>query len=236
MPKPELHFLRALAAITGLSLLTAGSFAQDREPVQVNSQEAAQVIAGHLAVEKLEAILKETTTLSAKVEQLLIDQEGRELQETTAQLYMTKPASFYWEILEPYQEVTVTNGEVIWRFEPDLDQVTIQLFNDELERTPVMLLNGSAESIAAAYDVESVQMDDGKLSRFILYPRHPGSLFERLSLTFDGLDLSEMQWETSLGQKTSLNFHAVLRNQAMATGQFSFTPPSGVEIIDNRLD
>jgi len=236
MPKPELRILRALAAISGLLLPAAGPFAQERETAQVKNQEAAQVIAGRLAVEKLEAILKETTTLSAKVEQLLIDQEGRELQETSAQLYMSKPASFYWEILEPYQEVMVTDGELIWRYEPDLDQVTIQLFNNELERTPVMLLNGTAESIAAAYDVESVQMDEGKVSRFILHPLHPGSLFERLSLTFEGLELVEMQFESSLGQKTSLSFHAVLRNQAIATGQFSFTPPSGVEIIDNRLD
>lgn len=185
------------------------------------------------AVNRLSGILAQTTTLSAEVEQLQMDQDGRELQETRARLVMRKPASFAWTVLEPWEEFMVTDGTTIWRYEPDLDQVTIQPFVDDVDRTPVMLLNGDAETIAASYDVTMAQLS-GQYLRFILLPRRPDRLFERLSLTFNGAVLEEMQFEDSLGQQTSLSFHGVTRNQPIDAATFDFEPPPGVEIIDNR--
>lgn len=188
------------------------------------------------ALQELVALLQQTDTLQAEVEQLLMDQEGRELQETRALLLMQKPSSFRWEIVEPYSELMVTDGNRIWRYEPDLEQVTIQTFNTELDRTPVMLLNGTAESIRDNYAVTASTMADGEHQRFILLPRQPDSLFERMSLTFNGAVLEEMQFEDSLGQQTSLSFHDVQRNVAVDAGSFSFEPPAGVDVIDSTLD
>lgn len=188
------------------------------------------------AVQELEAILLQTRTFSARVEQLFVDQDSRELQETSARLLMAKPAKFSWEVTAPYAELMVTDGTLIWRYEPDLDQVSIQHFNDELDRTPIMLLNGDAESIASAYDVSSVTMDEVQLKRFILQPRNPGSLFERMALTFSNNDLVEMQFEDSRGQQTSLSFHDIERNAHIDPESFHFTPPAGVEIIDTTLE
>jgi outer membrane lipoprotein carrier protein len=193
---------------------------------QAVSQESA-------AIAELEAILGQTNTLSAEVEQLLIDQDGRELQETRALLLMEKPARFRWAVTQPYEELMVTDGETIWRYEPDLGQVTIQPFDDDIDRTPVMLLNGDAVVIAEAYDVSSTNMG-GDLVRFILTPRNPDRLFESLSLTFKGPVLEEMQFEDSLGQQTSLSFHEVQRNVPLDASQFTFTPPAGIDVIDNR--
>lgn len=183
--------------------------------------------------EVLEGLLNQTSSLKAEVEQLLIDQDGRDLQETQATLLMQKPANFSWRINSPYEELTVTDGTTIWRYEPDLEQVTVQDFDAELDRTPVMLLNGDADSIGEAYEVSATRIE-GEILRFILTPRRPSSLFERMSLTFNGPVLSEMQFEDSLGQRTSLNFSGVERNLSLPADTFAFTPPDGVELIDNR--
>ncbi len=188
------------------------------------------------ALQALVELLLQTNTMQAEVEQLLMDQEGRELQETRAQLLMQKPSNFRWEIIEPYSELMVTNGSRIWRYEPDLEQVTIQAFNTELDRTPVMLLNGSADSIRESYAVTAATMTDGVHQRFILQPRQPDSLFERMSLTFNGVVLEEMQFEDSLGQQTSLSFHSVQRNISVDAASFSYEPLAGVDVIDSTLD
>ncbi len=198
-----------------------------------SAQEAVSQEQG--AIARLHGLLEQTRTLSAEVDQLLMDQDGRELQETRALLLMEKPAKFHWEITQPYEELMVTDGETIWRYEPDLDQVTIQPFDNDLDRTPVMLLNGDADSITEAYDVSSTNMGE-ELVRFILIPRNPDRLFERLSLTFKGPVLEEMQFEDSLGQQTSLTFREVNRNVPLDQGQFTFTPPAGVDVIDNRTE
>jgi outer membrane lipoprotein carrier protein len=188
------------------------------------------------ALTQLASILQQTTTLSAEVEQLIIDQDGRELQEASVKLLMQKPASFRWEIFEPHEELMVTDGSLIWHYEPDLEQVTIQAFDADLDRTPVMLLNGSAESIGSSYAVSASTMTDGIHTRFVLQPKQPDSLFESMSLTFNGADLEEMQFEDSRGQRTSLTFRQIRRNQTIDAGQFHYTPPAGVEVIDSTLE
>lgn len=199
------------------------------------AQDFVAINANDAAVKQLVDILDTTTTLTSDVEQLVMDQDGRELQENRVELVMQKPASFYWAIKEPYEEATITDGTVIWRYEPDLEQVTIQDFNDDVNRTPVMLLNGNEKSIAESYEVSATNMDSTH-TRFILLPRKPGNLFERLSLTFNGSTLEEMQFEDSLGQQTSLTFKQVVRNKEVDSSLFHFTPPDGVDVIDNTQE
>lgn len=57
-----------------------------------------------------------------------------------------------------------------------------------------------------------------------------------MSLTFNGAVLEEMQFEDSLGQQTSLSFHAVQRNVVVDSASFSYEPPAGVDVIDSTLD
>jgi outer membrane lipoprotein carrier protein len=202
------------------------------------AQEAgSEPVTGDAAVQQLESILQQTRSLSAAVVQLKVDQDGRELDESQAELVMQKPGSFYWELISPYSELTVTDGALMWRYEPDLEQVTIQHFDtEEMDRTPIALLNGSAEEIAATYEVTMGVMEDSDISRFILIPRSPGRLFERLAVTFRNAELIEMQFEDSLGQQTSLSFENIVRNQPLAADQFVFVPPAGVEIIDTTVE
>ncbi len=185
------------------------------------------------AITQLHGLLEQTRTFSAEVDQLLMDQDGRELQETRALLLMEKPARFRWAVTQPYEQLTVTDGETLWLYEPDLEQLTIQPFADDIDRIPVTLLNADAATIAQAYDVSSTSMGD-ELVRFILIPRNADRLFERLSLTFKGPVLEEMQFEDSLGQQTSLTFREVNRNVPLDPSEFTFTAPDGIDVIDNR--
>jgi outer membrane lipoprotein carrier protein len=209
----------------GLSLLILFSFL-------ASAQEASPV--GNLAAaSQLAAILEQTRTLRADVDVLTLDQDGREIQESTALLVIQKPDHFYWEILSPYSETMLTNGERIWRFEPDLEQVTVEYFNNEINQTPVMLLNGEVADIDESFTISSADMDAGALARFILYPKANDSLFTRLSLTFSGKTIQEMQFEDSLGQKTSLTFSGLQANTTIDPATFEFHMPKDVEIIDN---
>ncbi|MDT8397010.1 MAG: outer membrane lipoprotein chaperone LolA [Pseudomonadales bacterium] len=196
------------------------------------SSGAQPVESGSPAVMQLTAILEKTGSLRAEVEQLMLDQEGRELQEVRATLIMQKPDHFYWQTSEPYEQLMLTDGQKIWIYEPDLEQVTIQAFDAEVGRTPVLLLSGSAASLAEAYDIEMALLPHNGRTRFVLLPKDPGSLFERLSLTFFDDKLEEMQFEDSLGQKTSLSFSGQEVNVPIAPEVFEFVIPPGTDVID----
>jgi outer membrane lipoprotein carrier protein len=188
------------------------------------------------AAEKLAAILQQMVTLSSDVEQLTLDQDGRAIQEFQAKLILDKPDHFYWEILSPYSESMIADGSRIWRIEPDLEQVTVEEFQNDSGRNPLLLLNGDAELLAGAYTIAAADMEFGNLQRFILTPTAPDSQFERLSLTFAENVIQEMQFESSLGQKTSLSFSNPEINAGIDPGIFEFHNPEGLEIIDNTGD
>ena len=215
--------------LAACALVSAATGAQTAKPVNVPVVANAEDYALH----QLVTVLQQTNSLQAEVGQLLMDQEGRELQETRARLLMQKPANFRWEIVAPYQELMVTDGHTIWRYEPDLDQVTIATFNSKLDRTPVMLLSSSEQSIGQSYAVSATKLTDGVHQQFVLQPKQPDSLFASMTLTFNGPVLEEMHFEDSLGQQTSLTFKVEQRNQTIDAQVFHYTPPKGVEVIDN---
>ncbi|MDG2176148.1 MAG: outer membrane lipoprotein chaperone LolA [Gammaproteobacteria bacterium] len=203
------------------------SLAQDEVVVNDSNAEAAL---------KLALILQEMDTLSADVEQLTLDQDGREIQEFQAKLIIDKPDHFYWEIQSPYSESIIANGNRIWRIEPDLEQVTVEEFQNDAGRNPLLLLNGDAELLAGSYTIAAAELELGNRQRFILTPTAPDSQFERLSLTFAENVIQEMQFESSLGQKTSLSFSNPEINAVIDPEIFEFHMPEGMEIIDNTGD
>ena len=184
------------------------------------------------AAQYLAELLQKTVTFKASVQQLVLDQEGREVQETQALLKLKKPDHFYWEITSPYAELMVTNGELIYRFEPDLEQVTIQPFENDLDRNPMLMLNGDARLLDTTYSISHNTLDYNNRDRFILIPKQSSSLYESLSLTFYQDFLEEMQFESSLGQSTSFYFSDLVMNHTISDADFEFEVPDNIEIID----
>jgi outer membrane lipoprotein carrier protein len=185
------------------------------------------------AAGRLVELLSGLETMRAEVEQLTLDQDGREVQEASATLMMHRPDRFYWHTIAPYEEIMTTDGESIWIYEPDLEQVTVQEFSEDVSRTPALLLSEDEESLRESFDITASDTGGGR-TRFTLVPRDPGSLFETLSMTFAGKVLEEMQFSDSLGQRTSLGFSDVEVNVPVDEELFSFEPPPGVEVIDSR--
>jgi outer membrane lipoprotein carrier protein len=221
---------KLLALLTFTTLLSGAwitSLAQEEVVVSDSNADAAL---------KLALILQEMDTLSADVEQLTLDQDGREIQEFQAKLIIDKPDHFYWEIQSPYSESMIANGNRIWRIEPDLEQVTVEEFQNDAGRNPLLLLNGDAELLAGSYTIAAAELELGNRQLFILTPTAPDSQFERLSLTFAENIIQEMQFESSLGQKTSLSFSRPEINAVIDPGIFEFHMPEGMEIIDNTGD
>lgn len=184
-------------------------------------------------LEELLATLALTTTMQAQVEQLILSQDGREIQALQAEIILQKPDHLFWHVTEPYEELMVSDGETLWYYEPDLVQVSIQDFPDDVENNPVLLLNENLQTVADAYDI-SMGFVDETVRQYVLIPQTPNSSYERFSLTFSGSDLVQMQFESSVGQLTSFSFSEIVNNSAIDPAVFHFEIPPDIEIIDSR--
>ncbi len=194
---------------------------------------SSSVLAQQDPLQDLLATLARTSSFQADVEQLILSQDGREINALKATLILQKPDSLYWHVTEPYEESMITDGESLWYYEPDLEQVSIQDFPRDVEDNPMLLLNSDMQALADAYTVSMGYFDD-EIKQFVLLPIKPSSSYERLSLTFSGDDLVQMQFESSVGQLTSFSFTNIINNQSIAPEVFSFKIPADIEIIDSR--
>ena len=97
---------------------------------------------------------------------------------------------------------------------------------------PILLFGGDAEAIADEYLVVYFTEDDHDF--YVLEPREEASLFESLTLTFVAGEPVSIVLRDSLGQRTQIEFSDLVANQLIADGTFTFVPPAGVDLIDDR--
>lgn len=190
-------------------------------------------VAQQSPLQELVSTLAQSTSMQAEVEQLILSQDGREIQALQGEIAMQKPDRLYWHVSEPYEELMISDGVSLWYYEPDLEQVSIQDFPTDIESNPILLLNDDLQALADVYDVSMGYVDE-EIKQYILLPLLASSAYERFSLTFSGSDLVQMQFESSVGQLTSFSFTNIINNQTLDAALFRFEIPADIEIIDSR--
>ncbi len=182
-----------------------------------------------VVVQRLTELLNQAQTIEARFSQLTLDGGGTQLQETTGQLALKRPGLFRWHTDAPMEQLLVSNGEKVWLYDPDLQQVTIQTLDHRLTHTPALLLSGDVSKIQENFDISHNQ--GGNVVDFILKPKSKDTLFDSLRLSFRNQVLNDMQLIDSIGQRTNILFLNVKMNEPQDDAQFTFEIPAGADVI-----
>lgn len=143
----------------------------------------------------------------------------------------------------PFEQQLISNGQRLWLYDPDLEQVSIQTVDANLQQTPALILSGNADQLSANFEIVETSVE-GKADldvkkntqsrEFLLLPRQTDPVFERLILVFKDGVLSDLNVHDSLGQLTQFKLLNVIANTKMAAAQFEFEIPAGTEVISNE--
>jgi outer membrane lipoprotein carrier protein len=201
---------KTLAALAVSAFLPVAAFASD-------------------GAERLTRMLEPLQTYQATFDQQILDGSGERLQETRGQMWLSRPGKFRWEVDAPYEQVVISDGEEVYLYDPDLEQVTVQALDHRVTHTPALLLSGSASELTDSYEVTRRQQ--GRAETFHLVPKAADTLFEELEMTFRGERLSELQMIDSTGQRTAIAFREVRMNQSIDDARFAFEIPDGTDVI-----
>ncbi|VXB63668.1 Outer-membrane lipoprotein carrier protein [Pseudomonas sp. 8BK] len=182
-----------------------------------------------VAVQRLTELLNQAQTINARFSQLTLDGSGTQLQETAGQLALKRPGLFRWHTDAPMEQLLVSNGEKVWLYDPDLQQVTIQTLDQRLTHTPALLLSGDVSKIRENFDIS--HNEGGNVVDFILKPKSKDTLFDSLRLSFRNKVLNDMQLIDSIGQRTNILFLNVKMNEPQDDAQFTFDIPAGADVI-----
>lgn len=179
---------------------------------------------------QLQQRLEGMNTLKGTFAQTLFDADGTLLERSDGDFALQRPGKFYWHTRKPFEQLLVSDGETIWLYDPDLEQVTVRDYERETQGTPAMILSDDAENLAEDFQVRKETGDSGE-PRFVLTPKSPDGLFKDLVLVFDDRQLREIRMQDNLDQTSIFTLNELERNQPIAAGKFKFDAPEGVDVL-----
>ena len=143
-----------------------------------------------------------------------------------------RPGKFRWTYRTPYEQLIVSDGEHLFLYDKDLNQVTKKKLTGALPASPASILFGSND-FERDFTVQNDGGDNG-IDWVRATPNGKDSLFSSIRIGFhDGMPVA-MQLRDSFGQSTQLAFDHLQRNPALSSDLFRFTPPPGVDVLEER--
>ncbi|AZS50774.1 outer membrane lipoprotein chaperone LolA [Entomomonas moraniae] len=182
------------------------------------------------ATSQLSKLLDQSQSMTGNFTQVTLDATGTRLQETKGELALKRPGLFRWHTAAPQEQLLISDNQKLWLYDPDLMQLTIQKMDQRMSHTPALLLSGNVAEIQKNFTINA--KTNGKLQTFILTPKDKDSLFNSLTLTFNGNTINSMQLIDNVGQKTNIAFKDIKMNAPVAASLFKFVPPQGTDIIE----
>jgi outer membrane lipoprotein carrier protein len=140
-----------------------------------------------------------------------------------------RPNRFRFVYDKPLEQLIVADGQKVWIYDPDLQQVSVRQMNQALGATPAALLAGG--SLDKDFTLKALPDRDG-LQWVEAAPRQKESPFQAVRVGFRGKDLAALEIVDSFGQKSNLSFSQVEANVAVAPENFRFTPPKGADVLE----
>ena len=182
--------------------------------------------------EKLSALLRPIESMSANFTQQLFDADDSEVELFEGVFKLAKPGKMLWHIKQPMEQKLVSDGEVLWIYDPDLEQVVIESFAGKIKSTPIALFNGQVADLDSRYTITQ-QHTERSTEIFTLSPKDTSSLFSRIDITFvDSVPQSIAVIDT-FEQRTLIVFDKLSVNPLFDPSIFSFIIPNQVDVINN---
>lgn len=176
--------------------------------------------------------VKSTRSARTDFTQTVVDDKGKASPTSAGNFEFERPGKFRWIYTKPYRQDIVSDGQTIWTYDHDLDQVTVSPQSRALSGTPAALLSG--EDVSHVFVLSALPAAGG-LEWVQAVPRGKDSSFDwvRIGLksTADGPQLVEMQLRDAFRRTSTIVFSNGQRNVIFPSGHFHFKAPQGASVI-----
>jgi outer membrane lipoprotein carrier protein len=183
-------------------------------------------------IDELQAFVAGTRSAKATFAQSTTDKAGRLVQKSTGTFAFARPGRFRWTYDKPLDQLIVGDGERVYVYDRDLNQVIERKMTQALGSTPAALLAGD-DALEKNFTLVDGGGADG-LAWVNATPKNADSGFTGVRIGFRDHLPRAMILTDAFGQTTRLTFADIERNPALDAGLFRFTPPKGADVIGER--
>ena len=203
------------AALMGASLLVSSgaAFAQDS------------------GITQLERFMADASTAEGRFEQVVSAASGDRPEFSKGNFLFQRPGKFRWEYEKPYPQLLVSDGEKLWSWDPDLNQVTVQQMGDALGATPAAILAGDG-SLERNFRLVA-EGEQGGFAWVRAEPLQSDGPFAEVRIGMADNMLRRMAMQDHFGQTTVIDFIELKVGVKPAAERFRFTPPEGADVLGN---
>ncbi|MBF0186882.1 MAG: outer membrane lipoprotein chaperone LolA [Magnetococcales bacterium] len=183
------------------------------------------------AVERLQSFLDRLQSIEAEFVQTVSGSDTAAAEKSVGSFKALKPKRFDWQYRKPYEQRIISDGETIWFYEPDLEQVTLAKAT-VLDRTPAAFLVAGGR-LSDVFNWE-VSLDEIWQEPMVhLSPREEGR-FRRISITLHPLkdEILHFVLEDALGNRSQVRFINQKLNGPIPAAGFRFKIPEGMDVVD----
>jgi outer membrane lipoprotein carrier protein len=151
---------------------------------------------------------------------------------STGTFEFLRPGRFKFNYKKPFEQTIVADGQTLWLYDVDLNQVTARKQAQALGATPAAL-------IAAAVDIKALQADfqladapdkDG-LQWVQGNPKAKDSQLQQVRVGFRQGELAALEMVDSFGQRSMLSFSNLQTQAPLDASVFQFKPPAGADLV-----
>lgn len=180
---------------------------------------------------RLESFVTEVQTLSGSFTQTVYGADGTFDDEYTGGFAVHRPGRFRWSYESPYEQLLVADGQRLWNYDIDLEQISVTDQSTALGQSPAKILSGTADAL------QSLEIQGAFESEGVLWVQmavlDDTSDFAALRFGFevDAGRLAGMQVTDNLGQLTVIEFRDVTENQTLDDELFRFVPPPNADVV-----
>ena len=180
---------------------------------------------GSSPTDLLIGLLKEIDFLSARYEQL-----GQPTAQS-GQFWLSRPDRFRLRAFAPVSQTIVSDGQNLWTYDLDLEQVVITPLQRDSGNIPLLLFASNPEKLKTNYDIEYFEDEDRQ--HFVLSPLDHTDVVGKISLSFSGKLPDQLVFQTPTQEVTVFKFHNV-STVPIESVIFNFEIPHGIDVIDDR--
>lgn len=148
---------------------------------------------------------------------------------STGTFVFARPGKFIWTYQKPYEQVLQADGETLYIYEKDLNQVTTRKLGSALGSSPAAILFGSND-LEKNFTLSEAGAHDG-LEWLNATPKSKDTSFEQISIGLKDGAPQAMELHDNFGQTSVLKFTNFQRNPPLGGQAFRFDVPKGAEVV-----
>jgi outer membrane lipoprotein carrier protein len=188
-------------------------------------------------LKSLEKFVQTVSTGRCEFTQVVTSPGNKKHKTSIGSFAFARPDRFRFNYVKPFLQTIVADGNTVWLYDSDLNQVTKRKQSVVLGATPAALIAAAPNVLALQqhYTLSNAPDRDG-LQWVLATPTKADGSMQSIQLGFTATDavasLAVLEMMDSFGQRSVLRFDRFEVNPVLPVELFRYKPPAGADVME----